>query len=266
MYLALTADAYILTIINRSHTEATLFNFGALTKNMRTLAAKIIAFNKQLHYAGPLPPGIRIMNPFRENPQALELSSVFYKKFYNDAHPRHLILGINPGRLGAGFTGIPFTDTRRLQSECGIAYNGRETHEPSSVFIYEMIMAFGGPAAFYAEFYINSVCPLGFTKVAAGGKETNYNYYDNPALQAAVHDFAVANVAAQIGLGMKTDKCFCLGTGKNAQFLMRLNDEHQFFGEIVPLEHPRFIMQYRTKRMQEYIDKYLAAFNICDIY
>jgi len=28
----------------------------------------------------------------------------------------------------------------------------------------------------------------------------------------------------------------------------------------VPLEHPRFIVQYRLKKMGEYVDKYLDAF------
>jgi len=49
------------------------------------------------------------MNPFRENPEALIVSGKFYKKYYNDNNPRFLILGINPGRFGAGVTGIPFT-------------------------------------------------------------------------------------------------------------------------------------------------------------
>ncbi len=34
----------------------------------------------------------------------------------------------------------------------------------------------------------------------------------------------------------------------------------KFFGKITALEHPRFIMQYRATRKQEYIDKYLKAF------
>ena len=33
-----------------------------------------------------------------------------------------------------------------------------------------------------------------------------------------------------------------------------------FFGKIVALEHPRFIMQYRAKTKAAYIAKYLAAF------
>ena len=57
-----------------------------------------------------------------------------------------------------------------------------------------------------------------------------------------------------------TDTCFCLGTGKNEKFLIALNAKHNFFGRIIAVEHPRFIMQYRSKRMHEYIAKYLEAF------
>src|ERR1700760_3199068 len=155
-----------------------------------SFADRIIRFIEQLHYTGdPLPAGIRIMNPYLESEQAMAISKTFYQRFYNDNNKRHLILGINPGRFGAGLTGIPFTDTKRLVSECHIPYEGKISHEPSSVFVYDMIHAFGGAEAFYSKFYINSLCPLGFTIVDDKGKEKNYNYFDNPALQKATTSF-----------------------------------------------------------------------------
>ncbi|HVW14338.1 MAG TPA: uracil-DNA glycosylase family protein [Mucilaginibacter sp.] len=226
-----------------------------------TFADKIIRFIEQLHYTGePLPPGIRIMNPYRESEQAMAISKTFYRKYYNENNKRHLILGINPGRFGAGLTGIPFTDTKRLVSECHIPYEGKTSHEPSSVFIYEMIHAFGGPEQFYSKFYINSLCPLGFTTVDDKGREKNYNYYDSRELQQAVTGYIVENIKIQIGLGVETDVCFVFGTGKNENFLQKLNDKYHFFGRIVALEHPRFIMQYKARTKQTYIDKYLHAF------
>ncbi len=224
-------------------------------------ADRVIQFNRQLTYTGdPLPNGIRIMNPFREHNNVMEIVETFYHKYYNDNKQRHIILGINPGRFGAGLTGIPFTDPKRLVSECHIPYIGKMSHEPSSVFIYEMINAYGGPEAFYKDIYINSPCPLGFTSTDAKGKETNYNYYDSKELTEAVLPFMIENIRKQIDLGIKTDTCFCFGTGKNEKFLQKLNNEHQFFGRIIALEHPRFIMQYKSASKQFYIDKYLAAF------
>ena len=228
---------------------------------MITFAGKVIAFNRQLNFSGKLPEDIRIMNPFRENEQVLRLSTRFYRKYYNDRDRRHLILGINPGRFGAGITGIPFTDPKRLVEKCRIPFEGPPAHEPSSVFIYEMIDAFGGADLFYSKFYIHSVCPLGFTRSVKKGKEINYNYYDSKELTQAIYPFIVQNIRLQIALGVETDCCFCFGTGKNEKFLRRLNEEHGFFGEIVALEHPRFIMQYKSKSKQAYVDKYLMAFN-----
>ena len=99
-----------------------------------TIAEKIIAFNESVDFKGSLPDGIRIMNPFRENPNALKTSSDFYRKYFSDNHPRRIILGINPGRLGAGQTGICFTDTFQLEEHCGLTIEGVSTRELSSTF------------------------------------------------------------------------------------------------------------------------------------
>lgn len=224
---------------------------------MTTFAGKVIRFNQQLALNVSLPAGIRVMNPFAENKQALSISSAFYKKYYNDHHKRKFIIGINPGRFGAGVTGVPFTDTKRLTDKCGLSFPGITTHEPSSVFVYEVIEAYGGAAAFYTDFYINSICPLGFTKINEKGKELNYNYYDHPDLLKAVYPFMLACLRKQIAFGLDTDTCFCMGAGKNLRFLQKLNSEHPFCREIVPLEHPRYIMQYKSKQKMEYIKKYL---------
>ncbi|MCE5348175.1 MAG: DUF4918 family protein [Bacteroidales bacterium] len=227
---------------------------------MNSFADKIIEFNKSLDFNGELPKGINIMNPFRRDDYILLVSSSFYKKFYDDNKPRHLILGINPGRFGAGVTGIPFTDTKRLTNECGLKYSGKETHEPSSVFVYEVIKAYGGLTKFYNDFYISAVCPLGFTISDAKGKEKNYNYYDSTELTNTLFEFIVENIKNQIAFGIETNVCFCFGTGKNEKFLRLLNDRYGFFKKLVPLEHPRFIMQYKSKSRQEYVDKYINAF------
>ncbi len=227
---------------------------------MKTFADRIIAFNKQLEFNETLPHGISVMNPFKDK-NVLALSSAFYKKYYNDNCSRHLILGINPGRFGGGITGIPFTDPKRVNEKCGLVYNGEPRHEPSSVFVYDVIDAFGGAAKFYKHFYIHSVFPLGFTKINNIGKPINYNYYDSKELMKAAYDFIVENIKKQIDLGIETDTCFCFGTGKNEQFLKLLNQEKKFFKKIIALEHPRFIMQYKSKSKQLYIDKYLSAFN-----
>jgi hypothetical protein len=225
-----------------------------------SFADRIIEFNRKVDFNGSLPEGVKIMNPFRgEDDYILQVSSAFYRKFYDDNKPRHLILGINPGRFGAGFTGIPFTDTKRLTGDCGISYLGRQTHEPSSVFMYEIINEYGGAEKFYSDFYISSVSPLGFTQTDTNGGEKNYNYYDRPDLTAAVYDFMVVNIREQIAMGVITDICICLGTGKNEKFLQSLNEKYGFFGKIFALEHPRYVMQYRAKKKREFVEKYIEV-------
>jgi hypothetical protein len=225
-----------------------------------TFAQAIIEFIKDLEFKGSLPGNIKIMNPFRENPIVLPLVKQFYNKFYNDRKQRHLILGINPGRFGAGTTGIPFTDTKRLSEKCGLSAEGVKTFEPSSAFIYEMIDAYGGPEKFYSDYYISALSPLGFTAPGKSGKHINYNYYDSRELTDAIYKLMKDSLEEQLQFGIIKDVCFCLGTGKNYKFLLELNKKFTYFEDIVALEHPRFIMQYKTKQKEAYIAKYIREF------
>ncbi len=231
---------------------------------MSTFAEKVITFNKALAFKDMLPPGIRILNPFREHPEINRISGAFYRKFYSDDYPRTLILGINPGRLGAGATGIPFTDTKRLAEPCGIALDDFQTHEPSSVFIYKMIEAYGGPEAFYRKYFINSVCPLGFVRENTKGNWVNCNYYDLPELFESVRPFMVSSLRKFLEMGCASDRCFVLGK-KNAAFLEILNREEGFFEELIALDHPRYIVQYRSRFMDDYVSRYLQAFSRQDL-
>lgn len=221
-----------------------------------TFAGRVNDFNRKLKLDIALPDHVAFLNPFR-NADTFESASAFYNKYYNDPNNRKLIMGINPGRLGAGSTGVPFTDPKRLTERCGIPFKGRSSHEPSSVFIYELIDAFGGVDTFYSRYYISSVCPLGFVKKDDSGKEKNYNYFDSKALQLAVASFIEWNIEAQIKIGCDTDVCYCLGLSKNYQYLLDVNNRKGYFGKVIPLEHPRYIMQYKTREKEAYIKDYL---------
>lgn len=224
---------------------------------MKTFGEKIIQYYFNLSFDGLLPDGISVMNPIRESESIREICKLFYTKYYSDNKKRKLILGINPGRLGAGATGIPFTDTKRLNEICNISNNDFKTHEPSSVFVYDVINAYGGPEKFYGDYYINSVCPLGFTVKGNHQKEINYNYYDKVELQKSVLEFIKWNLKTQLEMGCHNEICFCLGTGKNFKFLSGLNKEEKYFKSIVPLEHPRYIMQYKSKQKEAYIKAFI---------
>lgn len=228
---------------------------------MNTFADRVINFNTHLTYNDALPKGFDVLNPYMDNPETMEVMRAFYHKFYNDNRQRKFIIGINPSRHGAGVTGVPFTDTKRLESECGIAMKSAHTHEISSVFMYDMIQQYGGVAKFYNDFYINSPFPLAIVRKASDGKWLNANYYDEEVLFKSVKDYMIATLKKHIALGVDTQKVFVLGK-KNATFLEKLNKEAVLFGEMVVLEHPRFIQQYKSKEKELYIDKFLTSFEI----
>jgi hypothetical protein len=219
-----------------------------------TFADHVLKFFKTLQLNAALPDKVEVMNPYQDK-TAFSLSEKFYKKFYSDTNQRTLIIGINPGRFGGGITGVPFTDPVKLEKNCGIENDLAKKIELSADFIYKMIDGYGGPVHFYKDFYITAVSPLGFTQE---GK--NLNYYDIRALQHAIMDFVVDCFEKQIAFGVNRKNCFCLGEGDNFKFISKLNERYQFFENIIPLPHPRFIMQYRRKRLDEFVKKYLDAF------
>jgi len=151
-------------------------------------------------------------------------------------------------------TGINFTAPKQLKNNCGIDHSFGTSSELSAEFIYEVIEKYGGPGKFYSDHFISAVCPLGFIK-----NGINVNYYDDRHLQQAITPFIIANIKKQLTYGFTTDRCICIGGEKNFKFLAALNKEHRFFEEIIPLPHPRFILQYRRKQKELYLQQYLAV-------
>ena len=226
----------------------------------KTFGEKVIDFNRNLQYSDELPENFRVINPYLDNPETLDVMQQFYQKFYNDSNSRKFIVGINPSRHGAGVTGVPFTDTKRLESICGITMHSAHTHEISSVFLYDMISEFGGAAAFYKQFYINSPFPLAIVRKSKEGNWLNANYYDDKILFETVKNYMIASLKQHISLGLDTSEVYILGK-KNATFIQKLNKEANLFGNMKVLEHPRYIQQYKSKEKQLYIDKYILTLN-----
>ena len=219
---------------------------------VKTFGDKVLEYHFTLKPDIRLPGGVEWLMPFDE-PETRKCMTAFYSSFYGDTRKRIFILGINPGRFGAGLTGVPFTDPIRLR-RLGIENSFPAKPELSSVFVYEMLDACGGPEIFFHKFYITSLSPLGFVK---SGK--NYNYYDDPQLSKAVRPFIIRNIETQLKFGADHSKAFCLGQGKNFEYLSRLNEEFQWWESIIPLPHPRWIMQYRLKQKEEFVDFYKAT-------
>ena len=220
---------------------------------MQPMADKLITFYQTIKPPRNLPAGIEVSFPQKDK-QVQELVKSFFTKYFNDDRPRNLLFGINPGRHGAGITGVNFTGPKQLKEECGIDHHLKLSSELSAEFIYEMINAHGGVNRFYQNWFIGAVCPLGFIK-----SDKNINYYDHPVLQKKVTPFIIDCINKQVAMGFNTEKCLCIGGEKNFKYLSGLNNEHKWFGEIIPLPHPRFILQYRRKQKDQFIHQYLSA-------
>lgn len=227
-----------------------------------TIAEQILQFNKKLsHESIDLPAGFKVINPFKEDQkvQVRKITTAFYQKYYNDTHTRRLILGSSPARRGSAVTGVPFEDAKHLQSETGIYIDKFYINQSSSGFLYDVITEYGGCKKFYNDFYMNFVCPLGIVRTNSKGNEVNCNYYENKKLQEALYPFIVSTIRSQISFGIDTSVCYCIGSGENYSFLSKINKKHGFFNIIVPLEHPRFIMQYNSMYKDKYIEKYISS-------
>jgi hypothetical protein len=216
------------------------------------LSEQLIQFYKTLK-PPVIPKGFGLLHP-QPSTEVMEVVKQFFNKFYADNRPRKLMLGINPGRFGAGITGVNFTAPRQLRNDCSIDHSWGNSSELSAEFIYTMINEYGGPQRFYGDYFIGAVSPLGYIKQ---GK--NINYYDDPKLQKTVTPFIIETIQAQLEMGFDSETCFCIGGEKNFKFLSALNEKHNFFQKILPLAHPRFIMQYRRKRVHDYVKDYLDA-------
>ncbi len=231
----------------------------------KTLAEQILQFNEKLsHESIDLPEGFRMINPFtgEQKEQVRKVTTAFYEKYYNDTYTRRLIFGSSPARRGTAVTGVPFEDAKHLQSETEIFIDKFYINKSSSGFLYDVISEYGGCKKFYTDFYMNFVCPLGIVRTNARGKEVNCNYYENKKLQEALYPFIVKTMQSQINFGIDTSICYCIGSGENYSFLTSINKKYNFFNTIIPLEHPRFIMQYNSKRKDEFIKKYMSS--LCD--
>ncbi len=194
---------------------------------------------------------VEILWPY-SRPEVRRVMHRFYKKFLDGDGRRIFLIGINPGRFGAGVTGICFTDPIRLGADCGIAHSIAGRSELSSDFVYRMISAFGGPRLFFKHYYMTALSPVGFTQ---SGK--NINYYELKGDLAALDEWMVAAMKDQISAGGDRRVAFSMGQGANFKYLQRMNNRHNFFDRIEALPHPRWIMQYKRRQLEEFIRLYI---------
>ncbi len=227
-----------------------------------TFAEQVLRFHDRLSREDiEFPQGFRMVNPYGgENQEKVkEVTTAFYKKYYGDTGTRRLILGCPPARRGTAVTGVPFEDAGHLEQVTGISMEKFYVSSASSDFLYDVMAEYGGCEKFYGDFYMSFVCPLGIVRVNEAGREVNCNYYEKKTLLETLRPFLLDSLRSQLEFGIDTSVCLCIGSGENVRFLRELNRAYRFFGEIVPLEHPRYIMQYHRTHRDAFLEKYRGA-------
>ncbi len=111
---------------------------------------------------------IEILSDFLDNEINIRK---FYVKYVENNNPKIVLCGINPGRFGAGKTGVSFLDFQSLQK---ILPNiSRNDHEKSGSFFYGVIEEIGVDK-FYKNVYVTNLSCVGFQNLKT---KKNMNYY-----------------------------------------------------------------------------------------
>jgi len=216
-----------------------------------TFAKQILDFYFSLPKELTLPNGVEPIYPFN-NLETKEVMQQFFHKYYDDTKPRIYLVGINPGRLGSGITGIGFTDAFHLENVCGIANSFDKRVEISASFMFEVIEGYGGLEKFYGDFFFTTTMPLGLLK-----EEKNYNYYDDKETEKSLESFITETLLKQMSFLQAKPNIICIGQGKNLKYLQAFNKKYHCFESIDVVPHPRWVMQYRRKEKEKYIQMYL---------
>ena len=114
---------------------------------------------------------------------------IFNETYYHHSYPKTVLCGINPGRHGAGKTGIPFIDFSSLSTL--IDGVNRADTERSAQFFFDVVSEFGA-SKFYNSFYVTNVSWVGYIS-----NNMNINYYRLPE---PVKDFVLKAFKYEIGI------------------------------------------------------------------
>ena len=188
--------------------------------------------------------GVCVLSDFLLNQAHID---TFWQTYYGSSVPRVVICGINPGRHGAGKTGIPFLDFQSLAQL--IPDVERSDSESSAGFFYQVIKQFGA-SAFLPTFYVTNIASVGFVRA---GKNLNYNDLPAPALEIVERNFLLEMAVVQpthiISLGEVVHATVNKLMGKDVDCKRRL-------------PHPSWIANYRRNQIEEWVTRYLAVLEV----
>jgi Domain of unknown function (DUF4918) len=215
-----------------------------------TFGSKVMKFYDSIVGFRWATPDVALLSPVADAARREALQK-FCDKYYNDHSRRVYWLGINPSRVRRTSTGVPYTDGFALENYCKIDNEFSKNRELSSDFFYRFLNEYGGPEKFYSRHYAAAAFPVSILR-----KDKYCNYYDKdlPAeIIKSIPDF----VSQQAKFG-NAGVLVIIGSGKNAKILKMINDDLKIFEHIFVVEHPRYVMQYKSAMLTEYLDKFCS--------
>lgn len=218
---------------------------------MATFGSRVMEFYKSLERFRWATPEVALLSPIADAERHTAMSA-FCEKFYNDDESRVFWLGINPSRVRRSSTGVPYTDGFALGTICGIPNNFNLGRELTADFFYQFIQHYGGPEAFYAKHYAGAAYPLSILR-----KEKYCNYYDKGLPEEVIASIP-GQIRRQADIGHRR-VLVIIGSGQNATVLKRLNDELSIFSHVLTVEHPRYIMQYKSAALTDFLKKFVET-------
>ena len=191
---------------------------------------------------------IRILSEFLDNEKNI---IEFHKKYVEPNSPKIVICGINPGRKGAGKTGIPFIDfaslTRMLPD---IKENDSEQ---TAKFFFSVIQKIG-IENFYKNFHVTNLSWFGFSRI---DKNKNVNY-DNEDIPAEIKNCLIDKFVEEMEL---INPDYIITLSKDVLYeLKSLKEQKKISSEIgARLNHPSWITTYRSKDINMWKIKYVET-------
>lgn len=200
--------------------------------------------------------GISILQGFNQN---VDLVKRFYNKHYsNKSNSRIVLCGINPGKRGAGLTGIPFIDFASASHLLPDIPNDK--WELSAKFIYSVIESIG-VNEFFDNVYLTNISWFGFVK-----GNNNLNYYKLPShLQTVftasfIDEMKIVNPKVIIPLSEEVEKTI-LDMHKSGMLEYKLSPRlnHPYWCSINRDNRPEISKQIYIKTILNYIKKQIDS-------
>jgi len=213
-----------------------------------TFGSRVMAFYDSLERFRWATPDVALLSPIADDERRKAMAA-FCDKFYSDDEKRVFWLGINPSRVRRTSTGIPYTDGHALVDSCGIQNDFNKSRELTADFFYRFVEAYGGAERFFSRHYAGAAYPLSILR-----KDKYCNYYDNNLPDEIINSIPEM-IRRQSEIGNR-GVLVIIGSGHNAKMLTTINQQLGLFSHVLVVEHPRYIMQYKSAHLASYVEKF----------